>query len=242
MPLEKTLIGATSHRAVVNGMNSIISEAVKDAAFLRDYNFEDEKRLHQTMYEAGYHDRSIPLSEVTPNDVLVGKGRRARDHRGSVLYRNTCKLYKEGNLRTSKASHDLWVKRRMIIDEVLSREGRFLAPCSSRWNHWKIIAYDELHKKIQSRLWEEPSTVAVEDVHDSPTSTMVVLDRNRLLDQDGLILDQGQVAPHQSQFPRDVDEAHCDDDRPRTVDLSKAIYDFGEDDWFEHLVWLASST
>jgi hypothetical protein len=157
-------------------MQSTLSEAINEATFRRGFNFEGEKTLHQAMYEAGYHDRSIPWSDVTPNDVLGGQGRGSTDHAGSVAFRASCRFNREDYFRASNTKHDEWATRRLIIDETLSRDGRFLVRCTSNRNCWKMKTYDQLHKKIQTRLWEKdksPPTVADGAVDITPAAAIV---------------------------------------------------------------------
>lgn len=200
-------------------MHSSISRADNDASFGLDY----KRRLHQEVYEAGSHDRDIPSSEVTPNDVLGGPGRGSMNNPGSRFFRSLINIYKEEYSQTSRMPHLQWAIRRRIINEVLSSNGRFLTPGDSEKTFWKIVKYAEVHTKIQNRFWDidrRSRSAKVNAVQVSPKDVMIDLDRSRLPEQDNFTLDEVEVTP----------------------DLHKAISDLNEADWREHLVWLASST
>lgn len=171
--------------AGMSGMHASISEEEIHEAFRRGYSFEE--RLHHARNEAGSLNRSIPWAEVTENDVLGGKGSRARDHPGSRFFRARCAFYSEDYFRTPTSRDDQLAIRLLIIDEVISTGGRFLVPCPSFRDCWtNITGNDEkLHDKIQNRMWDRERI--------SPTSTNVDLDMHPLLDQDEFVLDASIV-------------------------------------------------
>ncbi len=144
------------------------------------------------------------------------------DNSGSQSYRNTIDFYKEEYSDPSTTRHGKWIIRCKVINEVLSRDGRFLSPCLPEKKFWKIIEYAEVHRKIKTRIWDKdkpPRSVKGNAVQRSPKDVMTDLYRSRLPDQDNFTLDDVEFTP----------------------DLNKAISDVDEADWREHLAWLASS-
>lgn len=164
------------------------------AAFCRGRNFEEalHRARHGTEYRVIVHE-----SELSQFDVLGGKGSRTRDHPGSHFFRQTCATHVNDYFRTPLKEDDRLAIRYMVVDEVLTRGGRFLDPCPGANDKWtNIIRNDErLHEKIKQRMLDcrdrqldgsSLLTIPGDEIpasETSPTTVSAALDDCRIFDQ-----------------------------------------------------------
>ncbi|KAI2493884.1 hypothetical protein MHU86_20643 [Fragilaria crotonensis] len=112
-------------------------------------NFQ-ERLDHVPRDEDGALEGAIPLSQVTPNDVLCG--RRFHAHHGNRFFGRRCAFYLRDYMQAPRFHQT--VIRNMIVNEVLITGGRFLANCRSDRNYFTDINRNnhELHRMIRQRM------------------------------------------------------------------------------------------
>lgn len=101
-------------------------------------------------------DEIIPWSEVTPNDVLGGRGAFSNNHPGNRFFRERCAFYWADYVGAA-TRHDRVAIERMIVNDVLSTGGRFLTPSSFDGNIWTNVSGDgrQLHYMVRRRMRHE---------------------------------------------------------------------------------------
>lgn len=160
MPFNHTLTSSTSHCAgVVNEIH-------------QGGNFQ-ERLDHVPRDEDGALEgtTTIPLSQVTPNDVLFHTRGRAH-HPGNQFFRERCAFYFRDYMQAPRFHQR--VIRNMIVNEVLITGGRFLATCRSDRNFFTNINLNshELHRMIRA---------VMQDLRASLRRVIAMHDGNRLL-------------------------------------------------------------
>lgn len=128
--------------------------------------------------------KSIPTSEITPNDVLCGRGGNINSHPGNERFRRIVESKKRLYL-TSRFKREKRVIACNIVDEIKAQNGRFLAKINVTGSKrgrkkapdpgWYEVDIEKAREKTSQALRENASEIRKELVAEPETVTDVVV-------------------------------------------------------------------
>jgi hypothetical protein len=126
--------------------------------------------------------KSIPTSEITPNDVLCGRGGNINSHPGNERFRRIVESKKRLYL-TSRFKREKRVIACNIVDEIKAQNGRFLAKINVTGSKrgrkkapdpgWYEVDIEKAREKTSQALRENASEIRKELVAGPETCTHV---------------------------------------------------------------------